>query len=155
MPCRHEMGDASLRATRISPIREMTAVLPFQLPNNAARRIAVFSSSSLQIQARDCKLLLVDAAGTERRKDQSQHSRERAEETQEINASLFSLKECVRQRNAASNGSGPPAHIYRGSNLTKILADSLKPSGSCLLDGCIRLGFKCMCLTTPLFYGTL
>ncbi|CAD7972744.1 unnamed protein product [Amoebophrya sp. A120] len=69
----------------------------------------------------DCRLILVDAAGTERSKDQMSHTRERQEETAEINASLYALKECIRHQ-----GGDIPAHLFRQSTLTKLLAESFR-----------------------------
>ena len=67
-------------------------------------------------------LTLVDCAGTERRKDSANHTRERQQEGAEINASLHALKECIR---FMSRGQRIPAHALRASALTKLLATSL------------------------------
>ncbi|CAJ1350391.1 unnamed protein product [Effrenium voratum] len=67
-------------------------------------------------------LTLVDCAGTERRKDSANHTKERQQEGAEINASLHALKECVR---FMSKRQRVPAHAFRGSALTKVLAASL------------------------------
>eukprot|EP00392_Amoebophrya_sp_AT5.2_P007157 g7171.t1 len=54
------------------------------------------------------------------------HSKERLEETAEINASIYALKECIRQHGKQEI----PSHLFRQSTLTKLLADSFqKPKG--------------------------
>lgn len=67
------------------------------------------------------QLLLVDCAGTERRKDSMYHSKERQQEGAEINASLHALKECIRHLVTLHR---VPSHAYRASSLTKVLADA-------------------------------
>jgi kinesin family protein 2/24 len=68
------------------------------------------------------RLVLVDCAGTERKKDAAYHTKERQQEGAEINASMFALKECIRYR---FSGDGKVPHqIYRASNLTKLLAEA-------------------------------
>lgn len=67
------------------------------------------------------QLMLVDCAGTERRKDSMFHSKERQVEGAEINASLHALKECIRYLTTTHR---VPSHAYRASSLTKILADA-------------------------------
>merc|ERR1719454_100404 len=76
----------------------------------------------LRICQSEGQLMLVDCAGTERRKDSMYHSKERQQEGAEINASLHALKECVRYLSTA--GAKVPQHAYRASSLTKILADA-------------------------------
>jgi len=54
------------------------------------------------------------------------HDAERRKEAAEINSSLMSLKECIRHRAMAKAMPGKHIHIpYRGSNLTKVLRNSL------------------------------
>jgi len=65
--------------------------------------------------------MLVDCAGTERKKDSMWHSKERQQEGAEINASLHALKECIRFLTTKQH---VPSHAYRASSLTKILADA-------------------------------
>lgn len=88
-------------------------------------------------------LVLVDCAGTERRQDSDQHSSERIRESAEINASLHALKECIRYRgkehraaarcNAGEDMDKTTVHVpYRGSMLTRILAESFTRPGSLL-----------------------
>jgi len=76
------------------------------------------------------QLLLVDCAGTERRKDSMMHSKERQVEGAEINASLFALKDCVRQ---FAEHRRVPSHAFRASSLTKVLADSFMRGASAQL----------------------
>jgi kinesin family protein 2/24 len=70
-------------------------------------------------------LTLIDLAGSERRHDSLWHSKERQQESAEINASLFALKECVRAR--ASNNSRVP---FRNHSLTRILRESFERDGA-------------------------
>merc|ERR1740123_2719198 len=67
------------------------------------------------------QLLLIDCAGTERRKDSMFRSKERQQEGAEINASLHALKECIRYLTTQHK---VPSHAYRASSLTKVLADA-------------------------------
>mmetsp|Transcript_173142 Transcript_173142/g.555223 ORF Transcript_173142/g.555223 Transcript_173142/m.555223 type:complete len:323 (-) Transcript_173142:54-1022(-) len=67
------------------------------------------------------QLMLVDCAGTERKKDSMYHTKERQQEGAEINASLHALKECIRYLTTSQR---VPSHAYRASSLTKILADA-------------------------------
>eukprot|EP00438_Fugacium_kawagutii_P033315 Skav219644 [mRNA] locus=scaffold628:315563:316390:- [translate_table: standard] len=81
-------------------------------------------------------LTLVDCAGTERRKDSANHSRERQQEGAEINASLHALKECIR---FMSKRQRIPPHAFRASALTKLLATSL----------CADTGLSVICTIAP------
>jgi kinesin family protein 2/24 len=76
---------------------------------------------TMRIFQSDGQLMLVDCAGTERRKDSMYHSKDRQQEGAEINASLHALKECVRHLVTQQR---VPSHAYRASSLTKILADA-------------------------------
>jgi len=67
------------------------------------------------------QLLLIDCAGTERRKDSMYHSKERQQEGAEINATLHALKECMRYLTTQHT---VPSHAFRASSLTKVLAES-------------------------------
>lgn len=73
------------------------------------------------------ELVLVDCAGTERRKDSMYHSKERQLEGAEINASLHALKECIRH---LSEKKGVPPHAYRAASLTKLLARAFRSRDS-------------------------
>lgn len=80
------------------------------------------------------QLLLIDCAGTERRKDAMYHSKERQQEGAEINASLHALKECIRHFTTQNS---VPSHVLRASSLTKILAESfLRPRAARLAVVC-------------------
>jgi len=85
---------------------------------------------TLRLRQSGGQLMLVDCAGTERRKDSMHHSRDRQQEGAEINASLHALKECIRHFASRRN---VPAHAYRASNLTKILADAFLCAGEARL----------------------
>ncbi|SPQ97432.1 Kinesin-like protein [Plasmodiophora brassicae] len=65
-------------------------------------------------------LYLCDLAGSERNQDSSAHNRERTDEMKMINASLMTLKECIRAR----DGGDKTAHVpFRRSPLTFLLKD--------------------------------
>jgi kinesin family protein 2/24 len=77
-------------------------------------------------------LQLVDLAGSERASSDSiNHSKERFKESVEINKSLMTMKECIRQRTIAGSGSSEAlsAHIpYRASKLTLLLKEAFELS---------------------------
>lgn len=64
-------------------------------------------------------LTMVDLAGSEHRIDSMYHSAARRKEGAQINASLMTLKECIR-----AHGHNNAGHIYRKSALTKVLKGS-------------------------------
>ncbi|KAF4717371.1 hypothetical protein FOZ63_010584, partial [Perkinsus olseni] len=75
-------------------------------------------------------LVLVDCAGTERRKDSFYHDKIRQQEGAEINASLHALKECIRYRMLRQNNTGVAVEKegstfvpFRASALTRVLAE--------------------------------
>lgn len=71
-------------------------------------------------------LNLVDLAGSERKHDSMYHDADRRRECSEINSSLMALKECIRHRAMQAIDPTKNVHIpYRGSNLTRVLKDSL------------------------------
>ncbi|KAL3822227.1 hypothetical protein ACHAXA_000667 [Cyclostephanos tholiformis] len=70
-------------------------------------------------------LTLIDCAGSERSHDSMYHNSDRQKESAEINASLYSLKECIRAR-ANKNGRIP----FRSSSLTRILKESFERDGA-------------------------
>eukprot|EP00658_Telonema_sp_P-2_P012703 TRINITY_DN14833_c0_g4_i1.p1 TRINITY_DN14833_c0_g4~~TRINITY_DN14833_c0_g4_i1.p1 ORF type:complete len:240 (+),score=87.69 TRINITY_DN14833_c0_g4_i1:149-868(+) len=71
-------------------------------------------------------LNLVDLAGSERKHDSMYHDADRRRECAEINSSLMALKECIRFRALQTIDPSKNVHIpYRGSNLTRVLKDSL------------------------------
>jgi len=84
------------------------------------------------------KLMLVDCAGSVWKKDSINHTRERQHEGSEINSSLHALKECIRY---ASVRQTVPSHVYRGSSLTKVLADSFRHAD--------RSHFSILCTVSP------
>lgn len=76
---------------------------------------------TLRMMQSEGQLMLIDCAGTERRKDSMWHSKERQVEGAEINASLHALKECIR---SFTDKRHVPPHMYRASSLTKVLAEA-------------------------------
>jgi len=101
------MGAQSRRATSATDANSVSS------RSHAICTIRLFHS--------DGQLMLVDCAGTERRKDSMFHSKERQQEGAEINASLHALKECIRYFTKENR---VPSHAYRASSLTKVLADA-------------------------------
>ena len=88
--------------------------------SHAVCQISITSSSSKR-----GLLTLIDCAGSERRHDSMYHSSERQKESSEINASLYSLKECIRAR--ANDSTVVP---FRSSSLTRILKESFVRDGA-------------------------
>jgi kinesin family protein 2/24 len=128
-----EQGDGSFAAEGAHDLfprspEELCAVMQMAHSRRATSATDANSVSSrshavcvLRLCQSEGQLLLVDCAGTERKKDSMYHSKERQQEGAEINASLHALKECIRF--LTSQGRVPP-HAYRASSLTKILADA-------------------------------
>jgi len=78
-------------------------------------------------EAEDGRLYLIDLAGSERGSDSQYHDKDRFKETQLINKSLMSLKECIRNRVKASVEIDKFIHIpYRNSKLTLLLKDAFE-----------------------------
>lgn len=79
-------------------------------------------------------LYVIDLAGSERSADTKEHDKERMNETKAINASLSTLKDCIRARTLASQiGMGGNTHVpYRRSKLTLLMKDVFDA-------GCTRL----------------
>ena len=74
---------------------------------------------------RRCLLTLIDLAGSERRHDSMYHTTIRQKESAEINASLYSLKECIRAR------SNKNARIpFRSTSLTRLMKESFEKDGA-------------------------
>ena len=64
--------------------------------------------------AEDGQLLIVDLAGAENAADSQFHDKERIKETQAINSSLMTLKECIKNRAKAAQDPSTYVHIpYR------------------------------------------
>jgi len=103
---------------RLAHSRRATSVTDANAVSSRSHAVCTVSMSSSQ-----GKLMLVDCAGSERKKDSMHHTKERQLEGAEINASLHALKECIRYKSARQN---VPSHAYRGSSLTKVLADSFR-----------------------------
>ncbi|KAI8810182.1 P-loop containing nucleoside triphosphate hydrolase protein [Cladochytrium replicatum] len=104
--------------------------------NQSSRSHAVCKISITDTKRPDAEpgvLFLVDLAGSESASDTKNHSKERIKEAKAINATLSTLKDCIRNRAlaAAPAGKGKPAHIhvpYRSSSLTKVLKASFELS---------------------------
>lgn len=78
-------------------------------------------------QAEDGHLFVIDLAGSENSADSLHHDRARLAETREINKSLMTLKECIRNRALAIVQQERYVHIpYRASKLTTVLKDAFE-----------------------------
>ena len=93
--------------------------------NGVSSRSHAVCQMSITSSSKRGLLTLIDCAGSERRHDSMYHSSERQKESSEINASLYSLKECIRAR--ANNSSVVP---FRSSSLTRILKESFVREGA-------------------------
>jgi len=82
-------------------------------------------ASSAAYSPADGTLYVIDLAGSERAADSKGHSKERMDETKQINLSLMALKECIRARTLASApGAGKTVHVpFRRNKLTMLLKD--------------------------------
>jgi len=128
-----EHGDGSYTADGAVDLYPKTAEELCTVMHMAQSRRATSSTEANDVSSRshsvctlrlfqsEGQLMLVDCAGTERRKDSMFHSKERQQEGAEINASLHALKECVRLLTTQQR---VPSHAYRASSLTKVLADA-------------------------------
>ncbi|RUS27781.1 P-loop containing nucleoside triphosphate hydrolase protein, partial [Jimgerdemannia flammicorona] len=78
-------------------------------------------------QAEDGHLFIIDLAGSENNADSLHHDKARLAETREINKSLMTLKDCIRNRALATIQHKRHVHIpYRTSKLTTILKDAFE-----------------------------
>ncbi|KAJ3196094.1 hypothetical protein HK101_010115 [Irineochytrium annulatum] len=80
--------------------------------------------------AEDGLMYLLDLAGSEGAADSRYHDKERIQEGVEINKSLATLKDCIRNRAMAAT-SGKHVHIpYRNSKVTLLLKDAFELSSA-------------------------
>jgi kinesin family member 2/24 len=84
---------------------------------------------TLRLEINGACLTLVDCAGTEGSYDCMYHSKDRQVESNEINASLYALKECIRARAAVSAHAKSAVVPYRSSTLTSVLRPHLESGG--------------------------
>jgi len=145
-----EHGDGSYNADGAADMFPKTAEELISIFEMAQSRRATSATEANDVSSRshavctmrlfqsEGQLMLVDCAGTERRKDSMFHSKERQQEGAEINASLHALKECVRLLITQGR---VPSHSYRASSLTKILADSFSRGSDAR--------FACICTASP------
>jgi len=118
--------------------RQRRATSATEANDESSRSHAIFSIRLFESTgASRGSLTLVDCAGTERRKDSANHSKERQQEGAEINASLHALKECIR---FISKKQRIPPHAFRASALTKLLATSLS---------CVETRLSVICTVAP------
>jgi kinesin family protein 2/24 len=69
-------------------------------------------------------LYVIDLAGSESAKDSKDHTKDRMNETKEINSSLMVLKECIRARTSAAGVGNGDIHVpYRRNKLTLLMKD--------------------------------
>mmetsp|Transcript_173137 Transcript_173137/g.555180 ORF Transcript_173137/g.555180 Transcript_173137/m.555180 type:complete len:1387 (-) Transcript_173137:544-4704(-) len=118
-------GAVDLFPTTPEELCEIMEMAQSRRATSATDANSVSSRSHAVCRIRFChskgQLMLVDCAGTERKKDSMYHTKERQQECAEINASLHALKECIR---ALTTQQRVPSHAYRASSLTKVLADA-------------------------------
>ena len=75
----------------------------------------------------DGKIFVVDLAGSETASDSQFHGKTNLKETQAINKSLMSLKDCIRNRALATLNPDKFYHVpYRNSKLTLLLKDAFE-----------------------------
>lgn len=92
--------------------------------SSRSHAICQITMTDVSIQTFRGVLTLIDCAGSERRNDSFYHSHDRQKESNEINSSLWALKECLRARASGGSKNGPVP--YRSSSLTRILRESLE-----------------------------
>ncbi|KAI8835352.1 P-loop containing nucleoside triphosphate hydrolase protein [Chytridium lagenaria] len=81
-------------------------------------------------EAEDGLMYLLDLAGSEGSADTRWHNKERVQESVEINKSLATLKDCIRNRALATVG-GKHVHVpYRTSRLTVLLKEAFELSSA-------------------------
>jgi len=77
--------------------------------------------------AEDGCLFVIDLAGAENAADSQFHDKDRIKESQHINKSLMTLKECIINRAKSSANPAKHFHIpFRGSKLTLLLKDAFE-----------------------------
>jgi len=82
-------------------------------------------------------LTLVDLAGSEWSRDQKDHNRKQQAQSRDINASLMTLKQCIRARVTLDTAAAAQKKIpnipmpIRGSKLTRILRDCFVDQDAC------------------------
>jgi kinesin family member 2/24 len=85
---------------------------------------------TLRLDVYGACLTLVDCAGTEGSYDCMYHTKDRQVESNEINASLYALKECIRARAVVSAHAKSASVVpYRSSTLTSVLRPHLESGG--------------------------
>jgi len=73
------------------------------------------------------EFMLFDLAGSENNSDAKFHDKEMQKQSKEINKSLMTLKECIRNRALQAMNPNQKYHIpYRGSKLTLVLKNSFE-----------------------------
>ena len=100
--------------------------------NEESSRSHAICSLKIRNGSHTGKLMLLDCAGSERRKDSMNHDKDTRAEGAEINASLHALKECMRWRAETFSNKKPSSPVpFRGSLLTRILAEVfVKPNAT-------------------------
>lgn len=93
--------------------------------SHAVCKIRVKNNKYLSLE--DGELFIIDLAGSENSSDSQFHDKELIRQTQHINKSLMSLKECIRNRALSSMNNDKNIHIpYRNSKLTLLLKFSFE-----------------------------
>ncbi|KAJ3331949.1 vacuolar protein sorting-associated protein 45 [Blyttiomyces sp. JEL0837] len=106
-------------------------------------------------EAEDGLLYLLDLAGSEGAADTRYHDKERIQESVEINKSLATLKDCIRNR-ALAESSGKHIHIpYRNSRLTVLLKEAFELASARLCKTIVIAALNPSILDVPQSLNTL
>lgn len=93
--------------------------------SHAVCKIRIKNNKFLSLE--DGELFIIDLAGSENNADSQFHDKELIRQTQHINKSLMSLKECIRNRALSALNNDVNIHIpYRNSKLTLLLKFSFE-----------------------------
>jgi len=131
----HVVQSADELATLVERAKSLrsTAATEKNATSSRSHGIAIITCKDKQTSIEGV-LYVIDLAGSERSADTKEHDKERMTETKAINASLSTLKDCIRARTLASQpGMGGNTHVpYRRSKLTLLMKDVFDA-------GCTRL----------------
>ncbi|KAI8833732.1 P-loop containing nucleoside triphosphate hydrolase protein [Chytridium lagenaria] len=108
----------------------VTTAMSFWSLSNMALLKDVRKEPRRMLPPEDGLMYLLDLAGSEGSADTRWHNKERVQESVEINKSLATLKDCIRNRALATVG-GKHVHVpYRTSRLTVLLKEAFELSSA-------------------------
>merc|ERR1719183_853433 len=120
----HAVATAAELAALVGTAKARRSTAATEANETSSRSHGVGVISVKQGECKEGRLYIIDLAGSEGAKDVKGHSKERMEETKQINSSLLALKECIQARTfAATPGQGHTHVPYRRSKLTHLLKD--------------------------------